>query len=63
MTPAIHVRKDGPLYRVQVLPPQSLPPSVARPETYASHPAAMQAAGWIAKATGWPITDLSGVRR
>lgn len=62
MTPAIHIRRDGPLFRVQVLPPQSLPPSVARPETYAGHAAAMLAARWIAQETGWTITDLSGAR-
>lgn len=62
MTPTIHVKKDGAFYRVQIIPPQSLPPSVARPETYAGHAAAMQAARWIAQATGWTITDLSGAR-
>lgn len=58
--PAIHITKDGPLFRVQILPPHQLDGSIARPESYAGVIAARQAAGWLAKATGWPVTDLTG---
>ena len=47
---AIHIKQDGPIYRVQILPPQQLEGSIA----------ARQAAGWLSKATGWPVIDLTG---
>lgn len=59
--PTIHIRKDGPLYLVQIIPPQQLDGSIARPETYAGPIAARQAAGWLAKATGLKIIDLLAV--
>lgn len=59
--PAIHVRKDGPLYRVQIVPPQEIHGSIARPASYAGPIAARQAAGWLAKATGLKIIDLLAV--
>ncbi|MCO5794017.1 MAG: hypothetical protein HEQ21_14440 [Blastomonas sp.] len=57
--PTIHVRRDGALYRLLVLPPQSLPASISRPATHGSHASAMMAAGWLSGATGWPIVDLA----
>jgi len=59
--PAIHIRKDGPLFRVQIVPPIPLDGSIARPESYAGPIAARQAAGWLAKATGFKIVDLLAV--
>tara|TARA_R110002049_G_scaffold3488_1_gene26091 strand:+ start:2334 stop:2633 length:300 start_codon:yes stop_codon:yes gene_type:complete len=59
--PAIHIRKDGPLYRVQIVPPQEIHGSIARPESYAGPIAARQAAGWLAQATGLKIIDLLAV--
>lgn len=59
--PAIHIRKDGPLYRVQIVPPQEIHGSIARPESYAGPIAARQAAGWLSKATGLEILDLLAV--
>lgn len=58
--PAIHITKDGPLFRVQILPPQQLEGSIARAEAYAGIIAARQAAGWLSQATGWSVTDLTG---
>ena len=58
--PAIHIKRDGPLFRVQILPPQQLDGSIARPESYAGVIAARQAAGWLSKAPGWPVIDLAG---
>ena len=61
--PAIHIRKDGPLYRVQILPSQQLDGSIARPETYAGPLASRQAAGWLSQATGLKIVDLLAVQQ
>jgi hypothetical protein len=61
--PAIHITKDGPLYRVCILPPQELGGSIARPETYAGPLAARQAAGWLSQATGLKIVDLLAVQQ
>jgi hypothetical protein len=60
---AIHIRKDGPLYRVQIVPPLELDGSIARPESYAGPIAARQAAGWLSKATGLKIVDLLAVQQ
>lgn len=57
---AIHIVKDGPFYRVQAVPPQRLEASISRPETYAGVIAARQSAGWLSRATGWPVIDLTG---
>lgn len=62
LQPAIHIKKDGPLFRVQILPPATLGPGIARPESYAGIIAARQAAGWLSSATGLPVSDLTGVR-
>lgn len=58
---AIHIKKDGPLYRVQVVPPIQLDSAIARPETFAGPIAARQAAGWLSSATGFEIVDLLAV--
>ncbi len=58
-SPSIHVRKDGAFFRLLILPPQALPPSIERPGTHGSHASAMQAARWLSDATGWAITDLT----
>jgi len=59
--PTIHIKKDGGIFLVQVVPPIQLDGSIARPETYAGPIAARQAAGWLAKATGFEIIDLLAV--
>jgi hypothetical protein len=56
----IHIIKDGPLYRVRILPPQQLDGSIARADAYAGLVAARQSARWLSKATGWPVIDLTG---
>ena len=61
--PAIHIRKDGPLYRVQIVPPIQLDGSIARPESYAGPIAARQAAGWLSQATGLKVVDLLAVAK
>ncbi|MBL9066464.1 MAG: hypothetical protein JNN10_09245 [Sphingopyxis sp.] len=62
MTPAIHIRRDGPLFRVQVLPPEAMGKTLQRPETYASATTARMAAKVLSQMTGWPITDLTEAR-
>ena len=57
---AIHITKDGPLFRVLVVPPQRPESTVARQEAFAGIIAARQSAGWLSKATGWPVIDLTG---
>lgn len=57
--PQIHVRKDGPFYRVQVLPPEALGKMLQRPDSYASDVTARMAAKVLAGITGWPIVDLT----
>lgn len=59
--PVIHIKKDGPLFRVQILPPKKLDASITRPETYAGIIAARQAACWLSSATGFAVTDLTGM--
>jgi hypothetical protein len=59
IAPSIHVRRERGFFRLLVLPPQALPPSIARPGTHGSYASAMQAAGWLSDATGWAITDLT----
>ena len=60
--PVIHVRKDGPFYRVLVLPPEAMPGSFGRPATYVAHSAASEAARLLSVTTGWSVTDLSEAR-
>jgi hypothetical protein len=59
IAPSIHVRRERGFFRLLILPPQALPPSIARPGTHGSHASAMQAARWLSDATGWTITDLA----
>lgn len=59
MTPAIHIRQDGPFYRVQVIPPEAMGKTLQRPETYASTTTARMAAKVLSNITGWPVTDLT----
>lgn len=61
MTPAIHVKKDGPLFRVLVIPPDALPPSFSVPSTYLAVSVARMSAKVLSDATGWPVTDLTDV--
>ena len=61
LDPVIHVRKDGPFYRVQVIPPDAMGKMLQRPETYASDVTARMAAKVLAGITGWPVTDLTAV--
>ena len=60
--PVIHVKKDGPFYRVQVLPPDAMGKRLQRPDSYASATTARMAAKVLADLTGWPVTDLTEVR-
>lgn len=62
MTPAIHIKKDGPLFRVLVIPPDALPPSFSVPSTYLAVSVARMSAKVLSDATGWPVTDLTDVR-
>lgn len=59
--PAIHVRKDGPFFRVLVLPPDAIREELRRPDSYASAPSARMAAKILFDLTGWPVTDLTVV--
>lgn len=59
--PSIHVRKDGPFYRVQVQPPEALGKMLQRPDSYASDVTARMAAKVLANITGWPIIDQTKV--
>lgn len=57
--PSIHVRKDGPFYRMSVSPPEALTKALARPETYASETTARMAAKVLHDITGWPVIDAT----
>lgn len=59
IAPSIHVRRDGAFYRMAILPPEALPPAMARPSTHGSYASAMMAAKWLSLETGWPIVDLA----
>lgn len=58
-TAEIHIRKDGPFYRVQVQPPEALGKMLQRPDSYASDTTARMAAKVLANITGWPVVDLT----
>lgn len=62
MAPVIHIKKDGPIWRVQVIPPDALPPSVFVPSTFLAASVARMSAKVLADATGWPVTDLTDAR-
>lgn len=59
MEPVIHIKKDGPFYRVQVIPPDALGKTLQRPDSYASDVTARMAAKVLSGITGWPVTDLT----
>jgi hypothetical protein len=59
IAPSIHVRRDGAFFRMQIIPPEALPPAMARPSTYGSYASAMLAARWLEVETGWPVIDLA----
>lgn len=59
MEPAIHIRKDGAFFRVQVLPPEAIGKPLQRPDSYARATTARMAAKVLADLTGWPVTDLT----
>lgn len=54
---SIHLRKEGPFWRVRVEPKDALPASVHVPETHAGHLSATMAAKLLANATGFPVVD------
>lgn len=62
MTPAIHIRKDGPIWRVQIIPPEAGPTAVVIPSTFVSHSMAKMSARILGDATGFAITDLTDAR-
>lgn len=62
MDPVIHLRRDGPLYRVQIFPPDALPPSFSVPSTFLSVSIARMSAKVLADATGWSVVDLTEAR-
>lgn len=62
MEPVIHVRRDGGLYRVQVIPPEAVPPSFSVPSTFLAVSIARISAKVLSDATGWPVTDLTDAR-
>lgn len=63
MSPVIHLKRDGPLFRVQVFPPDALPPSFAVPSTFIALSIARMSAKVLSDATGWPVTDLTEARK
>lgn len=60
--PVIHIKRDGPFVRVQVIPPEAMGKTLRRPDTYASATTARMAAKVLADLTGWPVTDLTEAR-
>lgn len=60
--PVIHVRKDGPFYRVQVIPPDAMGKALRRPDTYVSATMANMAAKVLSNITGWAVTDLTAAK-
>ena len=62
MEPVIHVRRDGPFWRVQIIPPEAGPTAVVVPSTFASHAMASLSAKVLSDATGFPVTDLTEAR-
>jgi hypothetical protein len=60
--PYIEVRKDGPFFRVVVLPPDALPANWHGPSTFSSAPLARISARLLAQASGLPVVDQTGGR-
>jgi hypothetical protein len=56
-SPQIHLKRDGPFFRVRVEPVGSLPSSIHAAETYTGHPSANTAAKLLSAATGFRIID------
>ena len=55
--PHIAIEREGPLFRLAILPPDALPAGWSRPETFSSHPLARMSAKILAEATGMVIVD------
>lgn len=55
----VTLSRAGSFYRVACDPVVALPPSFVRPATYTSHAMAADAAGHMAKATGFPVVDMT----
>lgn len=55
--PHIAIEREGPLFRLAIMPPDALPAGWSRPETFSSRPLARMSARILADATGWPIID------
>lgn len=62
MEPVIHLRRDGAIFRVLVIPPEALPTSVFVPSTFLAASVARMSAKVLSDATGWQITDLTDQR-
>lgn len=56
-TAQIHLRKDGPFYRVRVEPRDALPDHILVSETHVGLLSASLAARLLSNATGFPIND------
>lgn len=54
---AVHLTRDGSIYRVRVLPPEAAPDSPIIAETHAGYLSAQTAAGTAAKLLGLPVVD------
>lgn len=57
LDPHIKLSKDGPFYRLAVLPPEALPSNWSAPSTFTSLPMARMSAKLLAEASGLPIVD------
>lgn len=55
----VTLSRAGSFYRIQCDPVDALPPSFVRPATYTSHSMAADAAGQMAKATGFSVLDMT----
>lgn len=57
MMAAVHISKDGPIFRVRVEPPGTVSTATLAPETHAGALSARAAAHRIATALGLPVID------
>lgn len=55
----VTISRAGSFYRVACDPVEALPPSFTRPLTYTAHNMAADAAGHMAKATGFAVVDMT----
>ncbi len=55
----VTLSRAGSFYRIQCDPVEALPPSFVRPLTYTAHSMAADAAGHMAKVTGFPVVDMT----